>query len=145
MDASVSGSGSITYANISDRRRDLLDHTLADWGRTMEDLITALLPYGIKMKIDWAGYLNTDPRQDMEFVKQGLELKYLTKEEARDRLGLPPLTPAQWEELNPAPPAQFTQEGNDDATDGDSAPGGSRAEDGGRGDGESVQRPSGAV
>jgi HK97 family phage portal protein len=132
LDASVSGSGSITYANISDRRRDLLDHTLADWGRGLEDLITALLPYGVKMRIEWSGYLNTDPNQDMAFVKQGLDLGYLTKEEARDRLGLPPLTPAQWAELEPAPvPEQLTPGGqDDDATDGDPTPGGSGAENG---------------
>jgi HK97 family phage portal protein len=136
LDASTSGSGSITYANISDRRRDLLDHTLADWGRGLEDLITALLPYGVKMRIDWSGYLNTDPAQDMAFVKQGLDLGYLTKEEARDRLGLPPLTPAQWAELEPAPvPEQLIPGGQNDNTDGDPAPGGSGAENSGRGDG----------
>lgn len=138
LDVSLSGSGSITYANISDRRRDLLDHTLADWGRGMEDLITALLPYGVKMRIDWSGYLNTDPSQDLAFVKQGLDLGYLTKEEARDRLGLPPLTPAQWAELEPAPVPEQLQGGTDGSTDGDPAPGGSGATDSGRGPGESV-------
>ena len=133
LDASVSGSGMITYANLSDRRRDLLDLTLADWGRSMEDLVTALLPYGVKMRIDWSGYLNTDPNQALAFVKQGLDMHYLTPEEARDRLGLPPLTPAQWAELEPAPvPPQLIQEvPPNDSTDGSPAPGGSGAENGG--------------
>lgn len=133
LDASVSGSGMITYANLTDRRRDLLDLTLADWGRGLEDLITALLPYGVKMRIDWSGYLNTDPNQALAFVKQGIDLGYLTPEEARDRLGLPPLTPAQWAELEPAPvPAQLTPGGQDgNSTDGNPAPGGSGAENSG--------------
>jgi HK97 family phage portal protein len=91
LDASTGSGGNITYANLSDRRRDLLDLTLADWGRSMEDLVTALLPYGQKMRVDWSGFLNTDPNQDLAFVKQGLEMGYLTPQEARDRLGLPPL------------------------------------------------------
>lgn len=91
LDASTSGSGSITYANISDRRRDLLDHTLADWGRRLEDFITALLPYGQRMRVDWTGYLNTDPSRDLAFVKQGLAEGWLSLAEARDRMGLSPL------------------------------------------------------
>lgn len=133
LDASTSGSGSITYANISDRRRDLLDHTLADWGRGMEDLISSLMTWGTMMRIDWSGYLNTDPNQDLAFVKQGLDMGYLTPQEARDRLGLAPLTPAQWAELAPAPvPPQLTQEGNDNAsTDGNPTSGGSGVTNGG--------------
>ena len=83
-----SGADSLTYANVSDRRRDLLDHTLADWGRSVEDFVTAQLPYGHSMKIDWTGYLNIDPKNDLEFVRQGLEMGYLTKAEARERLGM---------------------------------------------------------
>jgi HK97 family phage portal protein len=92
LDAATGVASNITYANLTDRRRDLLDLTLSDWGRTMEDLITALLPYGQKMRVDWSGFLNTDPSNDLQFVKQGLEMGYLTEDEARDRLGLPPRT-----------------------------------------------------
>jgi HK97 family phage portal protein len=91
LDASTGSGGNITYANLADRRRDLLDLTLADWGRSLEDLVTALLPYGQKMRVDWSGFLNTDPNQDLAFVRQGLEMGYLSTDEARDRLGLPPL------------------------------------------------------
>jgi HK97 family phage portal protein len=92
LDAATGSGGNITYANLTDRRRDLLDLTLADWGRTMEDLITAILPYGQKMRVDWSGFLNTDPSNDLQFVKQGLEMGYLSEDEARDRLGLPART-----------------------------------------------------
>jgi HK97 family phage portal protein len=91
LDAGTAGGGSLTYSNLVDRRRDLLDLTLSDWGRAMEDLITSILPYGMKMRVDWSGFLNIDPSRDLAFVKQGLEMGYLTVEEARDRLGLPPL------------------------------------------------------
>jgi len=91
LDASSGSGTNITYANLSDRRRDLLDLTLGDWGRSMEDLITALLPYGQRMQVDWSGFINTDTNQDLAFVRQGLELGYLTAREARDRLGLPPI------------------------------------------------------
>ena len=88
LDASIGAGSSITYANISERRRDLLDHTLGEWGRSLEDFVTGILPWGLSLKIDWSGYLNTDPTRDLEFVEQGLDKGYLTKHEARDRLGL---------------------------------------------------------
>jgi HK97 family phage portal protein len=91
LDASTgSGGGNLTYANLSDRRKDLLDLTLAEWGRSMEDLVTAILPYGQKMRVDWTGFINTDPREDLDFVKAGLEQGWLSKAEARDRMGLVP-------------------------------------------------------
>lgn len=61
LDASIGGT-SITYANISDRRRDLVDHTLADWGRSVEDFISALLPYGQVMRINWLSYITPLPQ-----------------------------------------------------------------------------------
>jgi len=103
LDASTGSGGNLTYANLSDRRKDLLDLTLAEWGRSMEDLVTSILPYGQKMRVDWAGFINTDPREDLAFVKAGLEQGWLSKAEARDRMGLvpdPELTDPQ-----PIPPA----------------------------------------
>jgi HK97 family phage portal protein len=90
LDASTGSGSNLTYANLSDRRKDLLDLTLAEWGRSMEDLVTAILPYGQKMRVDWTGFINTDPREDLDFVKAGLEQGWLSKAEARDRMGLVP-------------------------------------------------------
>ena len=91
LDASLPGGGNITYANLVDRRRDLLDHSLADWGRSMEDFISAILPFGTSMKIDWAGYLNVDATQGLAVVNAGLDKGFMQVHEARDRLGLTPV------------------------------------------------------
>ena len=115
LDASLgSGGGNITYANISDRRRDLLDHTLADHGRNLEDLVSSLLPWGTQMSIDWAAYLNTDPSRDLAAVEQGLRMGYMTKAEARERLAMPVIDESELPdttEAAPAPVPEPTQEG----------------------------------
>ena len=90
LDTSTGTGSNITYANLGERRRDLLDHSLAVPARHLEDFITALLPYGTSMRVDWSGYLSTDPSQQLEFVAQGLGLGYMSPAEGRDRLSLHP-------------------------------------------------------
>ena len=48
--------GSMTYANINDARRDFVDGTLASWAARVEESISALLPWGQSMRIDFTEY-----------------------------------------------------------------------------------------
>jgi len=48
--------GSMTYANINDRRQDFVDGTLAAWSARVEESISALLPWGQTMSIDFTEY-----------------------------------------------------------------------------------------
>ena len=102
LDTSTGTGSNLTYANLGERRRDLLDHTLTIPARRIEDLVSSILPFGTSMRIDWTGYLNTDPSQSVEFVTAGLRDGWLTESEARDRLGLAPRTDAP-DSLKPAP------------------------------------------
>lgn len=90
LDTSMGSGANLTYANLTDRRRDHVDNSLADWGRGLEDFVSALLPYGVVMRIAWSTYVNTDPAQDMAFVEKALALDLITRQEARERLRLFP-------------------------------------------------------
>lgn len=91
LDTSTGTGSNLTYANLGERRRDLLDHTLSIHSRRLEDLVSALLPFGTSMRVDWTGYLATDPREQIDFVTAGLAEGWLTIAEARDRMGLRPI------------------------------------------------------
>lgn len=47
---------STTYANIVDRRQDRVDGTLASWAARIEESVSALLPWGQTMTIDFTEY-----------------------------------------------------------------------------------------
>jgi HK97 family phage portal protein len=98
MDA-TGGGPNLTYANISDRRRDHLDHSLIGLGRSVEDVVSSLLPWGSSMKIKWADYLGTDPNLSVPWVTAGITQGWMTKAEARDLFNLVPveLDPQQLE------------------------------------------------
>lgn len=84
------GGTSLTYQNLKDARRARLDDVLAILGRHVEDFVTGLLAYGTSMRVDWLGYLSTDAREQLEFVKQGLADGWLSAAEVRDRVALRP-------------------------------------------------------
>ena len=127
LDTSTGTGSNLTYANLGERRRDLLDHTLTIPARRLEDLVSSLLPYGTAMRIDWTGYLSTDPAQQLEFVSNGIAEGWLSKAEARDRLGLRPHPDVVDEIDKPAPvPDQLKpfvgETDDDDVDDDDEAP-----------------------
>jgi HK97 family phage portal protein len=47
---------SMTYSNINDQRQDFVDGTLAAWSARVEESISALLPWGQTMRIDFTEY-----------------------------------------------------------------------------------------
>ena len=82
------GDGSLTYANITDRRRDLVDTTLAGWGRSMMEGLSALLPYGTTLRIAWQMFTAPDIATQVPVLVQAVGAGIMTAEEARALLGM---------------------------------------------------------
>jgi hypothetical protein len=82
------GGGSLTYANLVDRRRDLVDHTLSDWGSGLMSLLSSLLPDGTTQTIRWDTYSGPSATEAMTIASQGLRDGLITLPEARELLGL---------------------------------------------------------
>lgn len=53
LDASTN---SMTYANATDNRQDLVDGPMASWSARIEETLGALLPWGQRLKIDFTAY-----------------------------------------------------------------------------------------
>lgn len=90
LDTAVGTGSNLTYTNLGERRRDLLDQTLAGPSRNLEDMITSMLPWGISMSVEWGGWLTTDPNQGIPFVTAGLRDGWLTVPEVRNILSVTP-------------------------------------------------------
>lgn len=124
------GTSGLTYQNNSDRRRDLIDISLAHWAESMMATLSTLMPYGSRVAVNWVAF--TQPSFDhlitplVQLVQAGV----LTATEARQYIGREPLggpdpaftdnSPAT-KEPQPVPPAlaQFagTQPVGQEATD----------------------------
>jgi phage portal protein BeeE len=82
------GASGLTYQNNSDRRRDLVDISLAGWSESLMATLTAILPFGTRVEVDWATF--TQP--SIEVLSPALvplvQTGILTADEARQYLGL---------------------------------------------------------
>jgi phage portal protein BeeE len=82
------GSSGLSYMNNSDRRRDLVDTSLAGWDNRLVSTVSAMLPYGQRMVLDWTSF--TAP--NLETLAVAIQLLHstgiLTALEARQYLGL---------------------------------------------------------
>jgi phage portal protein BeeE len=47
---------SMTYANISERRQDRVDGPLASWSARLEQTLSALMPWGTRLTVDFRAY-----------------------------------------------------------------------------------------
>lgn len=47
---------SMTYANISEKRQDRVDGPLASWSARLEETLSAILPWGSRVRIDFTEY-----------------------------------------------------------------------------------------
>lgn len=50
------GTNSFTYSNARDNRQELVDGALASWSARIEETLTALLPRGWRLRIDFTSY-----------------------------------------------------------------------------------------
>jgi HK97 family phage portal protein len=86
------GASGLTYQNNSDRRRDLVDISLAGWSESLMATITALLPFGSRVDVNWTTF--TQPSIEalspalVPLVASGV----ISAPEARQYLGLVPWT-----------------------------------------------------
>lgn len=86
------GDGSLTYANISDRRREQTDSLLSFWGQTLTETLSALTPYGSDLRIRWDLFTAPNLTEQVPTIVAAVQAGVLTKDEGRLYLGLEPLT-----------------------------------------------------
>lgn len=80
-----------TYANLVDRRRDLVDHTLAEWGESLMQVIDTMLPAGQRVRVRWRDYQAADFGSVLKQAIEGKASGLLTDDEARALMGYMPL------------------------------------------------------
>jgi HK97 family phage portal protein len=51
------GASGLNYQNQNDRRADLVDLNLSMWGQKLTDALSAVLPYGTRIKINWPSFI----------------------------------------------------------------------------------------
>jgi HK97 family phage portal protein len=84
------GASGLTYQNATDRRRDLVDISLAGWGSRLRWTLTSLMPYGSSVEVDWATFYRPSPEVAMPALVAAVQSGILTGLEARQYLGREP-------------------------------------------------------
>jgi HK97 family phage portal protein len=98
LDPMTLGAGmnnSATYTNLRDAWDNHRDFGLAPWQSGVEDTLTALLPGTQGIKCDLDRFANPTFKERMEGYTTGIEAGVITKDEARENEGLPPLPPGE--------------------------------------------------
>ena len=80
-----------TYANLVDRRRDLVDHTLAEWGESLMQVIDTMLPAGQRARVRWRDYTAADFGATLGQAVAAKNAGLITEDEARQLIGYMPL------------------------------------------------------
>jgi hypothetical protein len=86
-----------TYQNAEQRRRDLLDFTLAAYMSAVEQRLSMrdVLPRGYEAKVNLDGFLRADTKARMESYQIGKPVGAYTEEEIRVLEDRPSLTPSE--------------------------------------------------
>ena len=90
-----SSSGSITYANVTQRNLQLLILNLGPAITRREKALSAALPAPRFVKFNTDALLRMDPSGRATVIKQAIDGRWLTPDEARELEDRQPLTPAQ--------------------------------------------------
>lgn len=85
----ISMGGSQTYSNIA-QWFARLKTDLMPWIETIEQVLSALLPAGRSVRMDFSEYTRPDPKEQYEALRVAVDSEILTVDEARNILGLPP-------------------------------------------------------
>lgn len=98
------GASGLTYQNNSDRRRDLVDISLAGWSERVMAVLTAIQPYGSRVEVNWTSFTTPNIEAHMNALVQGVQTGILTAREAREFLGLarPAGPDPLWTDISPA-------------------------------------------
>lgn len=96
---------SMTYANVEQSSLNLITHTYRPYARKLEATFSTLLPRPQVVCFNFKDLLRTDHATRYAGHKTALDPKtgWMLIDEVRDIEDLPPLTPAQREELRPTP------------------------------------------
>lgn len=94
---------SMTYSNREQRSLDFLVYSVAHWLKHIEDSVSGLLAGPQFVKFDVRELLRTDVETQAKVYVQYLAGKVYTPTEVRQKLGEPPMTPAQKEEADLVP------------------------------------------
>jgi HK97 family phage portal protein len=100
MIGAENASGSITYANITQRNLQLLIMSMGPAFKRREDTFTAATRTGQFVKFNTDALLRMDPETRQRTILARVQAGTLTRTEARALDDLPPLTPSQIEEFH---------------------------------------------
>lgn len=78
---------SLNYANLNDSRRDLVDLSTIAWGQQLLDTLSAIAPYGTKMRVNWQTFTAPDITQQVGPLVEAVGAGLLSIEEARLLMG----------------------------------------------------------
>jgi len=93
----------ITYANVEQRALDFLTYTMQRWITWWERKLGALTPAGQYVKFDLSPLLRTDILTRWTVNHAQIASRVMTQDEVRQGEDMPPLTPAQREQVNAMP------------------------------------------
>jgi hypothetical protein len=99
----TSAGASLTYANITEKRRELLDISLTGWGQQLMECLDPCLPNGTTMRIQWDRFTAPDLIAQATTLTQAIQAGWMTVDEARERVGLQPFEAQVQEESDGSP------------------------------------------
>ena len=82
---------SLTYSNVTDRRRELLDISLTGWGQQLMEMLGAALAYNNRIRIEWDRFTAPNLAEQIGPLVNAVNAGIMTVDEARTRMGLVPL------------------------------------------------------
>ena len=86
-----SDGGSLTYETTESRSIDFRAYTLQPWASAIEETLSALVPAGSSVEIDFSTLLRTDTANRYSAYETALRSRWMTIDEVRAAEGLPPL------------------------------------------------------
>lgn len=103
--------GSLTYQNVEQAGLDLVRYTFSAYADPIGDAISDLLPgdylTGRAVRLDLSHLTRGGQLDRYQAYQVGIAAGFLTRDEVRQAEGLPPLTAAQQDELQPPPPPEL--------------------------------------
>jgi phage portal protein BeeE len=83
------GVGGLAYSNATDRRRDLVDLSLSGWGESLTSTLTACMPLGSSVTVNWASFASPSLEVLVPPLVAAVQAGIITADEARHFLQLP--------------------------------------------------------
>ncbi|GAA4627285.1 phage portal protein [Cellulomonas oligotrophica] len=109
LDVATGATGSLTYANISQRNLQLLVMNLGGAVKRREEAFARLAPAGYFVKLNRSAVLAMDDKTRAEVVKLRIDSRTLTPDEARDLEDQAPLSEDQYQQFDRLWPARTNQ------------------------------------